>query len=94
MNCIIIENRLYDIQRRLCHYSDLTTAKRAIAPLTWYVGTDRAPLDFIRTLCNANSRQITTIAKRLFKMSGGDYSAIIDDVTSYLNKRQQEVTST
>mgnify|MGYP000465189087 CR=1 FL=1 len=86
MNYITIENKLHEILLRACHYSDLKEAERAVDPLAWYVGTDRAPLGFLRALCNANSRQVTTIAKRLLKLAGGDYSAIIASVAAYLQK--------
>ena len=86
MNYITVENKLHEIMLRACHYSDFETAERAMYPLSWYVGTDRAPLDFLRALCNANSRQVTTIAKRLLKLAGGDYSAIIASVAAYLQK--------
>ena len=84
MNYRDIEDKLYEIYQRAYHYSDLATAERAIAPLAWYIGTDRAPLVFCRALCHANRRQVTTIAKRLLKFSGGDYSAIIANISAYL----------
>ena len=86
MNYIAIENKLHDIQQRACHYSDTATSERAIAPLAWYVGTDRAPLDFLRALCNAQSHQVTTIAKRLLKHAGGDYSDALNSIREYIMK--------
>ena len=84
MNYITIENKLYDIQQRAFRYSDMATAERAVAPLVWYVCTDRAPLDFLRALCNTNSRQVTTVAKRLLKLGGYCYEDSIKAVTSYI----------
>ena len=86
MNYIAIENKLHDILQRAFHYSDMATAERAIAPLAWYIGTDRAPLDFLRALCNTQDRQVTTIAKRLLKHAGGDYSDVIESIRDYISK--------
>ena len=86
MNYIAIENKLHDILQRACHYSDMATAERAIAPLAWYIGTDRAPLDFLRALCNTQGRQVTTIAKRLLKHASGDYSDALNSVREYIMK--------
>ena len=86
MNYITIDNKLHDIQQRAYHYSDIATAERAMAPLVWYIGTDRAPLDFLRALCKTNSRQVTTIAKRLLNHVGGSYDDALDSVRVYLNK--------
>lgn len=84
MNYITIENKLHDIQQRAWHYGDLSKARLATAPLEWYVLTDRAPLEFTRSLCNTNGRQVTTIAKRLLKHAGGDYWDAIDSIRKYL----------
>lgn len=84
MDFISIDNKIYDIQQRVYHYSDLNTAERAIAPIVWYVYTNRAPSDFLRDLCATNNKQVTTIAKRLLKYAGGSYDDAIDSIRSYL----------
>lgn len=80
-----IENVLWNIRDKVYSRNGSTRDTAEIMePLNWYIKTDRAPLEFIRLLCSASSRQLTTIANRLIKHAGGDYDMTINSVCEYI----------
>lgn len=63
---------------------DAATARLAVDPLAWYIGTDRMPLEDMRKVCGATQRQLTTIARRLEKCAGHSHDEAVAAVLDYL----------
>lgn len=81
------ENALYEILKSCRKYAiDLDSAERAFYPLEWYVTTGRSSGGFNRIICDLNSRQKTTIAKRLVQCGGLNYDESLDSVKDYIAK--------
>lgn len=59
-------------------------AEIAIEPLKWYIGTGRSSASFERAISVATQRQMTEIAKSLYKHRRGDYSEIVQNIKRYL----------
>jgi len=58
-------------------------AENAVYPLSWYVSTGRIPTEALKKIIDANSRQLTTISKRL--MAGKSHDETIKHVMEYVN---------
>lgn len=79
------ENALYEILKACRKYAvDLDSADRAFYPLEWYVATGRSSSLFNGIICEMNSRQKTTIAKRLVKCGGWNYDESLNSVKEYM----------
>lgn len=79
-----IDDIYWEIMQKMLKKHTWRETELAIAPLTWYIGTGRAPLGFERKLKVCTSRQLSTIANRLIKIECGDYNAAINSVCNYL----------
>lgn len=73
-----IDNFLWEVQKWLMNHYSISQAQDDIAPLRWYIGTDRAPLDFIRAML---TKKPYLIAKNLHK--GGSYDESIARLKKY-----------
>lgn len=75
----------YEIIKKLIHQGlTMSEAERAIYPLSWYISTGRCPTESYMKIIRANSRQLTTIAKRL--IVSGSHDDTINRVMEYVNK--------
>lgn len=68
---------------------DYNSVCRTIAPLEWYITTDRAPTEFLEIFVNTGKRQHTAIAKRLVK-AGTDEEAI-NAVCKFLKFKRESI---
>lgn len=74
----------FSIIKRLWKYGlSASEANNAIYPLSWYVSTGRISTDALKKIISANSRQLTTIAKRL--MAGKSHNETIKHVMAYVD---------
>lgn len=73
-----IDTFVCEVQKNLHQYG-LSQAYRDIAPLSWYIGTNRASMDFLHALINSDAE---AIAEKLH--AGGSYDAAIKRVKRYL----------
>lgn len=80
INRTSIECGLWHIQRYLMEKYGVDQSYQDIAPLSWYIGTDRAPVDFIRAVLNAKPFMI---GRKLHE--GGTYDEAIQRVKDYLH---------
>lgn len=78
-----IDNFLYNVSASLYKYG-VSQAYRDIAPLSWYIGTNRASMDFLHALINSDAE---AIAERLH--AGGSYDVAIKRVKRYLKTQQK-----
>ena len=74
-----IECGLWHIQRHIMQKHGIDQSYRDMAPLTWYIGTGRASLDFIRMLLIAKPFMV---ARKLH--IGGSYDEVIARVKAYI----------
>lgn len=74
-----IETGLWHIERYLMDKYGLRQAQVDMAPLKWYIGTDRAPLDFVRLVLGAKPFMV---ARKLHE--GGSYDEAIKRLKRYL----------
>lgn len=80
INTTTIETGLWSIERYMMKKYGVDAASRDIAPLKWYVGTERASLAFLRLLLAAKPFMIGRILHK-----GGSYEDAIQRVKVYLN---------
>ena len=80
VNRVSIETGLWHIQRYLMGRYGVDQAAQDIAPLSWYIGTGRASVDFIRAVLTGKHFMI---ARKLHE--GGTYDEVIQRVKKYLN---------
>lgn len=74
----------FKIITKLIHQGlTMSEAERVIYPLSWYIVTGRCPTESYMKIVNANSRQLTTIAKRL--MISGSHDDSIHRVMEYVS---------
>lgn len=76
-----IECGLWSIERTLLWKYGTQQAKQDMAPLSWYISTGRASVDFIRRLLYAKPFMV---ARKLHK--GGSYDEVIERVKQYIMK--------
>lgn len=81
-----IDAMLFDFEDRAEKRFGYSAGQQIIYPLMWWVRTDRISSDYLRALCGTNSRQRTTIIKRL--AAGGAVDDCVDRVKLYLDKIQ------
>lgn len=74
-----IDEYLWQVEKWLMNHYGTGRAQLDIAPLKWYIGTDRAPLDFMRAML---TKKPYLIAKKLH--AGGTYDEAINRLKSYL----------
>lgn len=80
-----IDDTLWSIRQKIYRkLGDTRATEVALEPLAWYIGTGRAPLDFERRLKACTERQLSTVAGRLIKYSGGDFQCAINSVCQYI----------
>ena len=79
VNRVSIETGLWHIQRYLMERYGVDQAVQDITPLSWYIGTGRASVDFIRAVLTGKHFMI---ARKLHK--GGTYDEVIQRVKKYL----------
>ena len=79
VNRVSIETGLWHIQRYLMERYGVDQAAQDIAPLSWYIGTGRASVDFIRAVLTGKHFMI---ARKLHE--GGTYYEVIQRVKKYL----------
>ena len=91
LSCQSVDSALWSIKERLFRIcGSVNEANAAIDPLSWYIGTNRASLDFLYALINCTPLQFTTIARRLSKHCRGDYRMIINSISSYICKPKKQ----
>lgn len=79
VNRVSIETGLWHIQRYLMERYGVDQAVQDITPLSWYIGTGRASVDFIRAVLTGKHFMI---ARKLHE--GGTYDEVIQRVKKYL----------
>lgn len=79
INRVSIETGLWAIQRYLMEKYGLDQSYQDIAPLSWYIGTGRASIDFTRAVLTAKPFMI---GRKLHE--GGTYDEVIQRVKDYL----------
>lgn len=84
MNKTMIETCLWHIQREIMTRHGCDAAERYMYPLTWYVNTGRASLDFLHKLVNARP---VLVARDLAK--GGSYDEALRRVFHRIGYRQE-----
>lgn len=84
-----IDNTIIDIERKMWKKCSVNTSFACIAPLTWYIGTDRASCEFLKLFINMTERQKSTVANKLIKARCGDYNKIINDICNYLGYKRE-----
>ena len=80
INRTSIETGLWAIQRYLMQRYGVDQSSQDIAPLEWYIYTDRASIDFTRAVLTAKPFMI---GRKLHE--GGSYDEVIERVKAYLN---------
>lgn len=66
MSYTAIDNKLWDVRKWLMNRYGVDASARMIDPLTWYIDTGRASVDFLRRLCEAK----TFVVGRLLAKEG------------------------
>ena len=79
INAVSIETGLWAIQRYLMERHGVYQAAQDVAPLSWYINTGRAPIEFIRMVLNAKPYMV---ARKLHE--GGSYDEAIQRVKDYI----------
>lgn len=79
INRTSIETCLWAIQRNLMQRYGVDQSAQDIAPLSWYIGTGRATVDFIRLVMTAKPFMI---ARKLHE--GGTYDEVVQRVKHYI----------
>ena len=85
MNQTTINAMLWNIQRYLMDRYGVDTSYRDIAPLTWYVNTGRATIDFLKKLMAAKQFMI---ARKLHE--GGSYEEAVARIKKYIGYTEEE----
>lgn len=80
INRTSIETGLWAIQRYLMQRYGVDQSYQDIAPLQWYIYTDRASIDFTRAVLTAKPFMV---ARKLHM--GGSYDEVIRRLKIYLN---------
>jgi len=76
---VAVETGLWHIQRYLMQHYGVDQSAQDIAPLSWYIGTGRATVDFIRKVLTAKPFMV---ARKLHE--GGTYDEVIQRVKHYI----------
>ena len=85
-----IDDTIWAIRSKVYHkLGDANATDRAMEPLFWYIKTGRAPLEFERLFKACTPRQLSTIASRLIKHSGGDYQNTINSICQYIGFQRE-----
>lgn len=79
INAISIETGLWAIQRYGMQHYGVDEAAQDIAPLSWYISTGRASVEFIRMVLTAKPFMV---ARKLHE--GGSYDEAIQRVMDYI----------
>ena len=79
INRVSIETGLWHIQRYLMGKYGVDQSYQDIAPLSWYIGTGRASVDFIRAVLTAKPYMI---GRKLHE--GGTYDEVLQRVKAYV----------
>ena len=88
VDAIAIETGLWHIQRYLMQRYGTDESYRDMAPLSWYIYTDRASLDFIRKVLTAKPFMI---ARKLHL--GGSYDEAIQRIKDYVGYEDKDYVS-
>ena len=79
VNATTIDNGLWAIQLCLMNKYGVDTARRDMEPLKWYIGTGRAPTQFISDLLDAKPFMVA----RILHM-GGSYDAVLKRIKKHV----------
>lgn len=82
---IAVEGRLLDIRLYLDRKYGYDETAQDIAPLSWYIGTGRASLDFLRAFMVAKPFMV---ARKLHL--GGSYEEVIRRIKEYIKYEEDE----
>jgi len=80
-----VEGRLWDIRLYLGRKYGYDETAQDIAPLSWYIGTGRASLDFLRAFMAAKTFMV---ARKLHM--GGSYEEVIHRIKEYIKYEEDE----
>lgn len=80
-----VEGRLWDIRLYLGRKYGYDETAQNIAPLSWYIGTGRASLDFLRAFM---ATKPFMIARKL--RAGGTYEEVIRRIKEYIKYEEDE----
>jgi len=86
INKTSIDTGLWAIQRYGMQHYGTDAAAQDIAPLTWYINTGRATLEFSRKLLNAKPFMV---ARKLHE--GGSYDEAIRRIKDYIGYEEESV---
>ena len=84
INRVSIETGLWAIQRYLMQRYGVDQSAQDVAPLSWYIDTGRASVDFIRMVLTAKPFMV---ARKLHE--GGTYDDVIQRVKSYIGYKEE-----
>lgn len=79
VNATTIDNGLWAIQLCLMNKYGVDTARRDMEPLKWYIGTGRAPIQFISDLLDAKPFMVARILHK-----GGSYDDVLKRIKKYV----------
>ena len=83
INATSIETGLWAIQRYIMQHYSVDESYQDIAPLSWYINTGRASVDFIRAVLTAKPFMI---GRKLHE--GGTYDEVIQRVKDYIGYKE------
>lgn len=83
INATSIETGLWAIRRYGMFHYGVDQSEQDIAPLSWYIGTGRASVDFIRAVLTAKPFMI---ARKLHM--GGTYDEVIQRIKDYIGYKE------
>lgn len=79
----MIDTKLWNVEKYIMQKHGVDSARRALAPLDWYISTGRASAEFLKALCGAKSFMIGRLLTK-----GGSYDEVLKRVKAYIGYQE------